>query len=275
MFKNKYSMIFITGILLLSGCASKTAAEAPMPSVAVSEEVLPTLAPTSIPLPSETPMVAQVETDLFDPVTVKFVSGERVVPADMDLVSLPQEVVAQYTQVIADGSNSWAGASIKDANHFLLQIDATDPNAADLLKVFFPIHLSIKNFNAPLNDVNLLMPMSGGGGVMKSFAPLALQAGEYDFLPDDPSPLILKKDVEEIFYLFHMPCVQSGAFDLNFTIPYTLMGNQVERDYTYEYTVQLICPQSVNLWILPHEMEGEIENGGRWVFQGDRYVQQP
>jgi len=93
-------------------------------------------------------------------------------------------------------------------------------------------------------------------------------------MPDEPDPVILMKDVQQLSYIFEMPCAQAGMFDLQFVIPYSVSGNKVTKERTFDYTIQIACPESANLWLLSDSNAGQIENGGTWIFQGGRYVLQ-
>lgn len=94
-------------------------------------------------------------------------------------------------------------------------------------------------------------------------------------MPDDPSPVILMKDVQQLTYFFDMSCVHSGVFNLQFTIPYSVTGNTVTQERTLDYTIQLVCPESATLWRLADLSSGQIENEGHWKFQNNHYILQP
>ena len=90
-------------------------------------------------------------------------------------------------------------------------------------------------------------------------------------MPDDSSPVVLMKDVQQLTYFFDMSCVHSGAFNLRFTIPYSVTGNMETEERTLDYTIQLFCPESATLWHLSDPDAGQIESVGTWIFQDGRY----
>jgi len=266
----KYMFIPLSMLLLVTACNAETTPEPQMPTSTISVE------PISTPLPTETNSVTEsVSISELDLIAVKFIDPERVVPADLDPVTQAQAVVSQYLQTTGDGSNLWAGGSIMDSNHFFLEVEALSHDSPNLISVTFPLHLSITEEADSLTDLNILSPMGGGGGgIAKNFPSLPLQAGEFELIPDDPTSVILMKAVEQLSYNFTMSCLQSGVFDLQFEIPYSVTGNMTEAEHTFEYGIQVVCPESATLWLLSDPDSGQIENGGRWFFQDGRYVLQ-
>ena len=231
--------------------------------------------PASTPIPKETELVSESAPSEPDLIAVKFIDSERVIPADLDPASQPQEAVSQYLQTTNDGSNLWAGGSTMDSNYFALDIVPVSHDTPELISVTFPLNLSVTKIADSLANLNFLSPMSGGGGgVAKNFPSLPLQAGEFEMMPDDPSPVILMKDVQQLSYNFFMPCVQTGVFDLQFMIPYSVTGNMVTQERTFDYTIQIVCPESATLWLLSDPNVGRIKNGGTWIFQDGRYAPQ-
>ena len=94
-------------------------------------------------------------------------------------------------------------------------------------------------------------------------------------MPDDPSPVTFNEGCTTTHVqFFDMPCVHSGVFDLQFTIPYSVTGNMVTQERTFDYTIQLVCPESATLWHLSDPNAGQMENGGTWIFQDGRYAPQ-
>ena len=212
-----------------------------------------------------------------DLIAVKFIDPERVIPAGLDPALQPQEVVSQYLQKTRDGSNLWAGGSVVGSNFYMLEILLISQDLPELISVAFPLRLKITEKIESLKDVSILSLMGGGGGVreLKVFPSLSLQAGEFEMMPDDPSPVILMKDVRQLTYFFDMSCVHSGVFDLQFTIPYSVTGNMVTKERTLDYTTQLVCPEFASLWHLSDPNAGQLENVGTWIFQDGRYVRLP
>ena len=121
----------------------------------------------------------------------------------------------------------------------------------------------------------MVAPMGGGGGGdIKVFAPFPLQAGEFDVMPDDPSPVTLSlSDIPSFPYMFTMTCQQAGLFDLTFTIPYSVTEASGSQDRAAIYTVLFACPQSATVWGIGGL---ELQKMNQIVFQNGEYVvQQP
>ena len=266
-FKSVFTFLLL--LLFITACNSETTPELPTPSPTIPVEAV------STPLPIETEPVPESVTGEPDLIAVKFMDANRVIPAGLDPVSQPQEAVSQYLQTTNDGSNLWAGSSVRGSNFFTLEILPVRHDFPELITVTFPLHLNVTKTTDSLSNSNVISPMGGGGGGNTKFFPsLSLQAGEFELMPDEPEPVILMKDVQQLSYIFEMPCAQAGMFVLQFVIPYSVTGNMVTQERTFEYTIQIACPESANLWLLSDPNAGQIENGGTWIFQGGRYVPQ-
>ena len=257
-------------LLLMTACNSRTTPEPPMPTAIMPVE------PVSTPLSIETEPASESATGEPDLIAVKFIETERVIPVSLDPVSESQDVASQYLQATDDGSNLWAGGSIRDSNFFSLEIVSLNHDSPDLISVTFPLNLNITKATDSTTDLNILSPTAGGGGGAAIIFPsLPLQAGEFELMPDDPNSVTLMKDIQQPFYFFNMPCVQTGVFDLQFMIPYNVTGNMVTQERTFDYTIQIVCPESATLWRLADPSSGQIENEGRWKFQNNHYILQP
>jgi hypothetical protein len=276
---NYFKCVFASLLLLslITACNAELIADAPLPTATIPAEIV------STPFPTETEPVSESTMSEPDLIAVKFNDPERVVPADLDPATQPQEVISQYLQTIGDGSNLWAGGSVQSSNIFTLEILSVSHDLPELISVTFPLYLKITkttdsiSISISISNSNILFPMGGGGGGgnTKFFSSISLQAGEFELMPDEPDPVILMKDVQQLFYFFDMPCIQTGVFDLQFVIPYSVTGNMVTQERTFEYTIQLACPESATLWLLSDPNTGQIKNGGRWFFQDAQYVPLP
>lgn len=266
----KTLFIPLSMFLLMTACNTGVVPEPPMPT----STTIP-VEPPSTPLPTETKSVTEPMADEPDLIAVKFIDSERVIPAALDPTSQSQEMVSQYLQTTGDGSNLWAGGSIQGSNFYSLEILPASYDLPELISVTFPLYLNVTKTTDSLSDANIIFPTRGGGGGNSKFFPsLPLQEGSFELMPDEPAPVILMKDVQQLFYFFDMPCVQTGVFDLQFSIPYSVTRNMVTQESIFEYTIQLACPESATLWLLSDPNAGQIENGGTWIFQGGRYVPQ-
>jgi hypothetical protein len=267
-FKSVFASLLL--LLLMTACNAESTLEPPVPTAIMTVETV------STPLPIETEPVSESVGGDPDLIAVKFIDAARVIPAGLDPSSQSQEVVSQYLQTTGDGSNLWAGGLIGDSNIFFLEIVGVNQDLPNIISVTFPLRLKIVEKIESIEDVSMLSPMGGGGGggELKIFPSLSLQAGEFEMMPDDPSPVNLMKDVQQLTYFFDMSCAHSGVFDLQFTIPYSVTGNMVTQERTLDYTIQLVCPESATLWHLSDPNTGQIENGGTWIFQDGRYVPQ-
>lgn len=270
----KYACIIFLMTLLLTACNAGTSQETPAPP-STPTVLVPTKTVT-IPEPQKTEPVLIESDDEPALLSIKFVGFERVLPADMDIATQSEAVVSQYAQMTGAGSNLWAAGSIQDIIFFSLKVESVNQDAPELISATFPIQLHVTETDITQEDVHILSQIGAGGGRESIyFSTLPLQAGEFELTPDDPSPVILTKEVEQISYDFTMSCTQSGVFELDFKIPYTVTGNMETSEYVHEYTIQVICPETATLWYLMDLDNGQIENGGRWAFQGTHYVPLP
>jgi hypothetical protein len=268
-FKSMFASLLL--LSLITACNAEIIDEAPLPTATIPVEIV------STPLPTETEPVSESTMSEPDLIAVKFNDPGRVVPADLNPATQSQEVVSQYLQTIKDGSNLWAGGSIQSSNLFTLEILPVSHDLPELISVTFPLYLNVTKTTDSLSNANLFSPMGGGGGGgnTKFFPSISLQTGEFELMPDEPDPVILIKDVQQLFCFFDMPCIQTGVFDLLFVIPYSVTGNMVTQERTFEYTIQFACTESATLWLLSDPNTGQIENGGRWFFQDAQFVPLP
>ena len=89
-FKSVFASLLL--LLLITACNSATTPELPMPTSIMPVE------PASAPIPKETELVSESGSSEPDLIAVKFIDSERVIPADLDPASQPQEAVSQYLQ---------------------------------------------------------------------------------------------------------------------------------------------------------------------------------
>ncbi len=253
--------------LFIAACSAKTIQEAPTPTILVPTETLPT------PLPTATQPVIEKAADEPDLISVHFIDSEQVIPADMDIALQEQEVVSQFSQITSDGSNLWAAGSIQDINFFTLKINTLNQDLPEAISISFPLQLDITESADPYADVNIISLIGSGGGAESRYFPTPpLQTGAFELTPDEPSPVNLTDEADQIAFDFAMSCQQSGAFDLNFKIPYTVEGNEKTKEHSFEYGIQIVCPETATLWYLMDKDNGQIEDGGRWIFQDTHYV---
>lgn len=254
---------------------------------AVAEAATPTLQYTETPANTPTP-VAPTETQIIptptalepDLIEAGFSPWDRLIPADLDPTTQSKEIAAEYESVNQDGSNSWAGAIVGDYGDYGgFTLDIKPLTQKRMITLKYPVHVSIKLADASVDDLNLVNPLGGGGGgSYKQFPLLPLQTGEYDLLPDDPSPVdLVLPDMPDLSYYFTASCRQAGRFDLTFTIPYSVTEPSGIRQRVKIYMVSLVCPQSAVLWALTHDGNdiAYLEKMSQWVFEDGHYIQKP
>lgn len=267
MFSRKLISPILVLLLLATGCSS------PATVVSKPTDTLPPPTPTAIssetlmvPIPpQDTPVQASAGL-----IKIRFEQPIRVIPDALNPESQPAEIIAQYRDITSTMSEAWAGGTTSKAGAFSLLIDPASNDKT--ISLIFPVHVKITKKDVSIENLNLIVPMGGGGGAggdFRIFSELMLQDGEYDLPPTDPNPALLSP----LFpYTFNVTCSQPGAFDLTFAIPYSLGDASVTEELTDMYTVSIICPLSLTLW---GEQNGQLQKIVRLMFQNGEYIQQP
>jgi len=171
---NYFKSVFTLLLLLVTACNSETTPEPPIPTSTVPVETV------STPLPIENEPVSEATADEPDLIAVKFMDTNRVIPAGLDPVSQPREAISQYLQTTNDGSNLWAGCSVRGSNFFTLEILPVSHDLPELISVTFPLYLNVTKTTDSLSNSNVISLMGGGGGGNTKFFPsFSLQAGEF------------------------------------------------------------------------------------------------
>jgi len=182
----KYGLTVLMVALLVTACNAGTPQEPQAPALTPTLSV-PTKTST-IPVPQNTEPVLTESVDEPDLLSVKFVSFERVLPADMDIATQSEAVISQYAKITGDGSNLWAAGSIQEIIFFSLMVESVNQDAPELISATFPLQLRVTETTITQEDVHILSQIGAGGGrESRYFSALPLQAGEFELSPDDPS----------------------------------------------------------------------------------------
>ena len=251
--------------LFVAGCGSPAAATPPPADANVS------VPPTQISVPTEAPVVPTQAQSSAGLIKINFENVIRLIPAALNPEAQSGDIVSQYQAVISNSSNEWAGGAIARENVVSLRIAALSQDKTITLK--YPIHASVIQKDVSVENLNMLVPMGGGGGgeEVKEFSSAPLQTGEFDLMPMDLNPAALSfSNVPSMPYLVKMTCQQAGAFDLTFTIPYNV--SDMPGDFAETYTVSFICPQSVTVWGYGGP---QLQKLNQLIFQNGEYVGQP
>ena len=265
----KYSIPLILIFMLVAGCAAPTEASSPAPIN------------TSTPLSSATATfsaTADAGTSFVPIIKIKlgFNDSIRVIPSNLDPNTQAAEIISQYQQVLSNQSEIWYGGTISGTHSFSFEVSTLSQDPGETVALQFPIHLILSRTNEPVDGVNIISPMGGGGGgEALVFQDFGLQAGEMDLVPDNSTPFALQVDnTPSVYFDFAASCQQAGVYKLEFSIPYTITDNAgTQLDASSFYIVSLVCAQTATHWLW--DGENQMMQAGRWIFQNGQYVQQP
>ncbi|MEW5871529.1 MAG: hypothetical protein AB1894_19805 [Chloroflexota bacterium] len=297
----KFEASFRVGVLilvLLAGCAPQATPTAALPVVVVpatqvpvqpsataTEAIAPeptmrTLyeAPTVEPLHKNEPTPILVE-GLPDLLAAQFEMPARLIPAEIDPSTQFEQAVVEYRQAVQDDAMrlKWIGGMTAGVPGFTIWLSTLSQDAGERIALAYPIQVNIRFTDDPalnrVKDVNLLMPVGGGGGgVVNAFPTLTLRPGQVAISPTDVSSVDLQVGGQsDIGYDFAITCAEPGVYDLLFEIPYLVIGKEGSTQRRLIYQVLCACPETATQWVFDSGTGAWLASS-RWVLRSGQFL---
>ena len=257
---------FVTLVLMVvAGCAAPPYTSTPSPAPIDTSALIPSA--TADPGTSFVPLIK---------IKIGFIDAARVIPASLDPSTQAAEVISQYQQILSSESEIWYGGTVTGKHTFSLNISTLSQDPAETVQLQFPIYVIISRTEEPVDGVNIIHPMGGGGGGdLLTFPGFELQDGEMDLFPDTGMPFDLQVNNSPSVTLdFTATCKETGVYKIEFSsIPYTVTNNEGTNSASSYYIISLVCPQSLAQW--PWFGDTQLGQSVRWLFDNGEYIQQP